>query len=191
MNVIPYYEIEKNQDLTRVAFSRSRAHIFRYYPGLSQLAACSGTKVNFQLIEAYFQAIDDRELYGEADRIATRIRALAQNSDLRDEDEPAPPQNVIEEAIRMICETSNRMASSMPSAQVATFFGELNITWKFGNQIVRFACFPNRPSVLQIGSLSMPVGSFQTQANPTPELLAERLNPFAANNDPEDSPFPG
>jgi len=192
---IPYHEVAIDQGVTVLDSPEERAPAFVMdYAGFLQLADVSTwtlTETSCAGIDAYWQAVDRSLLYGEADRIATRIVAIAHDAMLRDENEPAPPQAVIDESTRLIREVANRMINSMPPAQVATFFGEVNVTWKFGNQVVRLAFFPNRPSVLQIGSIAMPVGSYQSQTNPTPELVAERLNPFTTQNDPEDSPSPG
>ena len=83
------------------------------------------------------------------------------------------------------------MKAAIPQGQVSVFFGELNITWRSGDRIVRLACFPDRPGLVQTGSLSMPVGSYRSEVNPTAELLAERLDALVSDNDPEGLPFLG
>jgi hypothetical protein len=110
----------------------------------------------------------------EAEKIIGRIRGVSQNQDLRDEDEAAPIQEVVERAIFLIRDADN-LLGVMPSAQVSTFYGEVNITWRIGDRIVRLACFPDRPTVIQIGSLSQPIGSYRSEENPTSMLLAARL----------------
>jgi hypothetical protein len=98
--------------------------------------------------------------------------------DLRDEDESAPTLPVIQEAAQFV-RGAEKLLSTMPPAQVSTFYGEINITWRVGDRIVRFACFPDRPSLLQTGSLSLPVGSYRLEENPTPELLADKISDLA------------
>ena len=125
----------------------------------------------------------------EIDRIMHRVQEIVADQELRDEGEPAPPQDVIDQFEEIIRRTS-ALTPILPG-QISVFFGELNMTWRSGDRIVRFACFPGRPSVLQIGSISMPVGSYQSQTNPTPEMLAERLSSFATEIDQENPPFLG
>ena len=185
---IPYRDVTRDQALTRLDFPTQTMPLFPMdYTAAWQLtdfSSWSGAKM-------YLMALYDNVLFGEADRIATRIAALAHDATMRDEDEPSPPQTVIDESTRLIRAVVNHIVGSVPPAQVAVFFGEVNVTWKSGSHVIRLAFFPNRPSVLQIGSLAMPVGSYQSQSNPTPQLVAERLSHFITQNDPEDSPFPG
>ncbi len=127
----------------------------------------------------------------EADRILERIYQIAANPDLRDEGEPSPSHAVIEELGRLLRRAGDLMVSSMSHGQVSTFFGELNVTWRVGDKIVRLASFPNRPTILQTGRLSMPVGSYKSAANPSAGLLAEKLDSLAHDEDPEAPPFLG
>ena len=126
-----------------------------------------------------------------SERIIQRIWDLSQDQDLRDEDEPAPPHEVIDRAIQLIRDADILMGRAMPSGQVSTFFGEVNVTWRADDRIIRFACFPNRPSVLQSGSVSMPIGAYRSEANPTAEHLAESLKSLIPQDDPEEQRFPG
>jgi hypothetical protein len=112
---------------------------------------------------------------GEADRIIDRILRHVVDPDLRDEDETAPPIKVIQETVRLI-RGAEKVLDGMPPGQVSTFYGEINVAWRNGDRIVRLACFPERPSVIQSGSLSLPLGSYRSEENPTPELLANRIN---------------
>jgi hypothetical protein len=114
----------------------------------------------------------------EAEKIIGRIRDVAQNQDLRDENEAPPVQEVVTQAIFLIRDAGN-LLGIMPSAQVSTFYGEVNITWRTGDRIVRLACFPDRPTVIQIGSLSQPTGFYRSEENPTAMLLAARLSSLA------------
>jgi hypothetical protein len=111
----------------------------------------------------------------EADEIIQRILYVAVDPELRDEDESAPTFKVIQETVRLI-RGAEKLLDAMPSWQVSTFYGEINITWRVGERIVRLACFPERPSVIQSGSLSLPVGSYRSEENPTAEMLADRIN---------------
>jgi hypothetical protein len=190
MNVIqiPYRDVAINQGFTHINFPAKQV-VFPmdlYTTALHQTDFSTGDEIQTCLL-----ILSEDVLSGEADRIATRILALAHDTTLRDEDEPSPSPAVVEQSTRLIREAANYVLGSMPPAKVAVFFGEVNVTWKSGNQVVRLAFFPDRPSVLQIGSLALPVGSYQSQPNPTPQLVAQRLNNLIKQDDPEDSPFPG
>ena len=125
-----------------------------------------------------------------ADKLIQRILELSRRPELRDEGEPAPAQQVIEQAIQLIRDADGLMLE-MPSGQVSVFFGEVNVTWRAGDRIVRLACFPNRPSVIQTGCLSLPLGSYRSEPNPTGQLLAARLESLVQDNDPEEPSFLG
>ena len=127
----------------------------------------------------------------EADKIMQRVWEIVDNQDMRDDDEPAPPRAVIGEFERLIRNAANLMMARMPEGQISAFFGELNITWRSGDRIVRLACFPNRPNIVQTGSLSAPIGFYQSEANPTSEVLAEALDTLLNENDLEMRPFLG
>lgn len=114
----------------------------------------------------------------EADKIIQRILYAAIDPDLRDGDESAPTLKVIQETVRLI-RGAEKLLDAMPDAQVSTFFGEINITWRSGDRIVRLAFFENKPSVVQIGSLANPIGHYESEANPTASLLAEKLRDLA------------
>lgn len=111
----------------------------------------------------------------QAQEILRAISNAAVNPDLRDEDEAAPSPDVIGRATRLILE-ADKLLGGIPSGQVATFYGELNVTWRAGNEIVRLACFPHRPSLLQVGSLELPVGSYRSDEDPSSRLLAARIS---------------
>lgn len=110
----------------------------------------------------------------EAEKIITCILHAAIDADLRDDNEPAPTPEVIGKMAPLIY-GADRLLDSMPRAQVSTFYGEINVTWRAGDWIVRVACFQNRPTVVQIGTLSGPIGHYRSEANPTPSSLAEKL----------------
>ncbi len=122
----------------------------------------------------WFRAANTPRARNDADRIVRRICYAAIDPDLRDEGESAPSLKVMQEAARLI-RGAEKLLDAMPSAQVSTFFGEINITWRAGDRIVRLAVFESRPSVVQTGSLSNPIGRYESTANPTDLLLAEKL----------------
>ena len=106
------------------------------------------------------------------DRIVAGINQIAENPDMRDEGEEAPSREVIEAASQLIRDADNFLA--MPYGIPSTFFGEVMVTWKLGNGIVRLACFADKPNIIQTGSLTQPVGSYRIEPA-TSQLLAEHL----------------
>lgn len=92
------------------------------------------------------------------------------------DDEPQPSEAVIDQLSTLVRDADTLMDGSMPEGTVATFYGEVNVTWRRDNDIVRLACFPNRPSMLQFGNLSQPLYPYQSIQSPTAEDVATRLN---------------
>ena len=109
-------------------------------------------------------------------KIVSAINNIVENPELRDDDEVVPPPVVVEEANNFVKKAAELMRKPMPPGSVSTFFGELNVTWRQGDRIVRLACFPDRGAKLQYGDLSLPMGSYSLDPNPTPEALATRLD---------------
>ena len=108
------------------------------------------------------------------------IQQVADQQELRDEDEAAPPPAVVEQAKRLVSEAVVLMNAPMMAGVVSTFFGEINVTWRSGAEVVRLACFLDRPSILQYGDLSLPLGSYRSDVNPTAQMLADKLDEIAA-----------
>jgi hypothetical protein len=92
------------------------------------------------------------------------------------DDEPEPSEAVIDRISALARDADNLMGGSMPEGTVSTFYGEVNVTWRRDNDIVRLACFPNRPGMLQFGNLSQPLDPYQSIQNPTAEDVAIHLN---------------
>jgi hypothetical protein len=91
------------------------------------------------------------------------------------DEEPRPSEAVIEKISALIRDAGDRMHGSMPDGIVSTFYGELNVTWRRDNEIVRLACFPNRPTILQYGNLSQPLNPYQSLQNPSADDVASHL----------------
>ncbi len=104
------------------------------------------------------------------------INRLSQTTRLEDEEEPAPAPAVVEEATCLIREAGRLMRTFMREGTVSTFYGEINVTWRNGSHIVRLACFPLSPGILQFGNLAQPLGSYQSQQSPSAQDLAARLD---------------
>lgn len=107
------------------------------------------------------------------------LRRIAQLSEQEyDDDEPAPSGAVIDQIYALIREVNKLMSGSLPEGTVSTFYGEVSVTWRSGDNIVRLACLPNRPYILQIGNLSQPLGSYQLRLDPSPHEIAAQLDLF-------------
>jgi hypothetical protein len=112
----------------------------------------------------------------ETSKILSRI---AQTANQSDEEEPAPSSEVISQVSTLVREASSLMKTPMKTGTVSTFYGEVNVTWRNGNEIVRIACFPNRSAIVQSGNLSRPLGSYQSHSSPPAQALAARLDALA------------
>jgi hypothetical protein len=114
------------------------------------------------------------EMSAGAEMIVQHIFYAAVDPELRDENERAPSCEVIQRTFQLIY-AADKLLGMMPYGQASTFFGEINVTWRGSDRIVRLACFQDRPSIVQTGSLSDPVGHYTSKPNPSPELLANEL----------------
>jgi hypothetical protein len=109
----------------------------------------------------------------EGDKLVARIGQLREQEY---DDEPEPSVAVIDQISALIRDADNLMLGSMPEGTVSTFYGEVNVTWRRENDIVRLACFSNRPSILQFGNLSQPLNPYQSIQDPTADVVASHLN---------------
>lgn len=108
-------------------------------------------------------------------RISKQIQGFMSDPELLDEGEPPPSQNVAAELLGLIRGASHHMLIPMPTGRVSAFFGELNVVWRSGGDIVRLACFSNRPPIIQFGTISAPLGSYRSEPVATTESLARHL----------------
>ena len=116
----------------------------------------------------------------EAQNIIDRITQIIVDNSLLDENEPPPMPETVRSLASLIIAADIDTIYPMPYGSVSTFFGELNITWRVNDAIVRLAGFPNRPTILQRGNLSEPLGSYVSEVNPTSEVLAQYLDSLSS-----------
>ena len=138
--------------------------------------------------------LEDVHFVNETDTIWARIRKAANNPELLEEGEPQPSEETIQQITNLIRGAAALTKQPLPPSQVSVFFGEVNVSWRAGNQILRLASFPQqgRPPLLQTGSLEGPFGSYRSQNNPTAAILAEKLDALSQDTtDPETPPFLG
>lgn len=109
-----------------------------------------------------------------ADALIERINSATCDPDLEDEGGP-PPGKVIHEVSRYVRNAYSDLHFSPPSPSISCFFGEINVTWRLEERIVRLACFPKRSPILHFGETIGVPGSYRTVSNPTPESLASKL----------------
>jgi hypothetical protein len=134
----------------------------------------SGTKAVIHMNGLPESAVTDGELVG----LITCIEHCGQPESL-DEDELPPPPPVKEEAKKIISAAAD-LLPDMPAGKLGTFWGEVNVTWRLGDELVRLACFPDRTSIVQVGSLDAPMGSYRSEPA-SPEVLAARLEELFEN----------
>jgi hypothetical protein len=113
----------------------------------------------------------------ETTKLLVRLSQLVHQE--QDDDEPAPSESVISEISSLIGQTSAVLDDLMPEGYASAFYGEVKVTWRRSDEIVRVACFPNRPPILQFGRLSQPLGTYQSQSNPSAKDIATRLDMLA------------
>lgn len=157
-------------------------------PSVAQAVHLSLTSASSSVL---IQCEDDEEFVPEADTIVDRIQRVATHPDLRDEDEQAPPPEVVAAATMIIKEAASIMDTTMQPAVIATFFGELNVTWRTGDEIVRLACFPGGRSLIQYGDLGAPLGSYSSESDGTAKILARHLDLIAPQEVEETANFLG
>lgn len=107
------------------------------------------------------------------------LKIVAKIGQLREQeydDEPEPSEDVIDKISALIRDADELMPGSMPEGTVSTFYGEVNVTWRRNSNIVRLACFSNRPAMLQFGNLSQPLDPYQSIAAPSAENVAHHLS---------------
>ena len=80
-----------------------------------------------------------------------------------DEDELLPNSAVVETATHFVAELFAVLDAPPPRANVGTFSGEVNLTWRTGGAMVRLAFFPDRPTLVAFGTLSEPAGSYRSE----------------------------
>ena len=125
------------------------------------------------------------------ERITQRAHLIAENPLLRDEDEPPPALAVLERFEYMVRRAASLMRNAMQPGQVVSFDGELSVTWRIRDRLVKLICFPDNSSTVQLGSLALPAIPFSSTDNPTPDFLAEKLDSLVAEDDVEGPPFLG
>jgi hypothetical protein len=109
----------------------------------------------------------------------TRIRAVVNDPDLREDGEPAPSAATIGALSDLLHEAAYRMETAFPPGDVSTHFGEISIEWRSADRFLRLAFSPG-VSVLcrldwgiqQRGSL----GQFQHMEGVDASVLASKLH---------------
>ena len=119
-------------------------------------------------------------LFEEIDRVAGEKDEL-------EEGEPSPSRETVESLKSLIADTSRYLANEIPPGHVATFYGELSITWRRGDRMVRLASFPHTGQGCRIdcgSSAPGPLGEYSATRNVTASRLAAELTDlFAAPAD--------
>jgi len=83
-----------------------------------------------------------------SDDIAARIDAVIADDDMYEAGEPRPSPEAAAKAKDLV--SSARAVRGLPQPEVSVYFGEINVTWKVRNRLLRLIVFsdPARPAVL-------------------------------------------
>lgn len=83
------------------------------------------------------------------DDIAARIDAVIADGDMYEAGEPRPSPEAAAKAKDLI-QSAGRAVHGLPPPEVSVYFGEIDITWKVRNRLLRIIVFPDpsRPPVL-------------------------------------------
>ena len=112
-------------------------------------------------------------------RVIQAIRTKTSDLSRLDDDELFPSAEVVDAAVDFISGLWPMLDAPGPPVQVGTFYGEVNLTWRWDDRMVRLAFFPDRPTQLVFGGLSEPTGSYRSEANPSHSEVAARLGALA------------
>ena len=82
------------------------------------------------------------------DDIAARIDAVIADDDMYEAGEPRPSPEAAAKAKELI-KSAGRAGRGLPSPEVSVYFGEIEVTWKVRNRLLRMVVFsdPARPAV--------------------------------------------
>jgi hypothetical protein len=78
--------------------------------------------------------------YEAAGSIAAKIDAIVVDSDRYEPGEPRPTQETIAKAKGLI-QSAERNGSKFPKSEIAVYFGEIDITWRVANRLLRLIVF--------------------------------------------------
>lgn len=102
-----------------------------------------------------------------------RVSTIAHSADVLDVDEPAPSESTISRINTLLAQAAAEFEWSVPRfSKLSVCYGEINLTWRLGDSIVRLACFPSGKRVVQWGNVSAPMGSYKS-ADASADLLAQ------------------
>jgi hypothetical protein len=65
------------------------------------------------------------------------------DADQNQDDEPHPPENAVEQAHRIVRAVADLGIQSFPKTYVATYYGEIDLTWKTFRKLMRVIIKPN------------------------------------------------
>jgi|ERR1700723_1589758 hypothetical protein len=165
MNNITYEEVKKNQSS---AAPFAAAALFYL---LTLATPSSGIEPSAVLTHVK-SLMKSNPLVREDQDILNDIQKVTASEDLADDGEVIRA-SVVTESKRYVAEAAQILGYMFP-AVVSAFFGEVNVTWQNNDSIVRLACFPNRPTVIQTGVISV-LGSYRSIENPEANVLAKSL----------------
>jgi hypothetical protein len=106
----------------------------------------AATPQNIAPIRTQKQVIGYEE---STDDIAARIDAVIADDDMYEAGEPRPSPEAAAKAKELI-KSAGRADRGLPRPEVSVYFGEIDVTWKVRNRLLRMVVFsdPVRPAVL-------------------------------------------
>jgi len=78
-----------------------------------------------------------------SDDIAARIDAVIADDDMYEAGEPRPSPEAAAKAKDLV--SSARAVRGLPHPEVSVYFGEINVTWKVRNRLLRLIVFSDQP----------------------------------------------
>ena len=107
------------------------------------------------------------------------IREAGSDTERLDEDEQLPPPHVVEQLTSLIQE-AELYIEGVIDGDVEVFYGEMSVTWRSDDALVRVSCFPTHPAQLIVGPRRAPLGSYRSLVNPAGADIADALSAILA-----------
>lgn len=106
-----------------------------------------------------------------------RIDEVCADPDSYEEGEPRPNAKAIDNLKALLDDAASIMGADLNLGDIAPYFGEVSITWKCGEKMLRVAAFSDhRPPRMDFGSTPAgSLGSYEFDTNVTGEKLASKF----------------
>jgi hypothetical protein len=114
---------------------------------------------------------------GQEASLLELIDAVCADQDSLEEGEQPPAKKAIADLKTIIVEAAARADTNIPVGDVAIFFGELSVTWRYGNRMLRATTFSDpRTPRLDFGTTPEgALGTYEFDTHATGAKLVEKL----------------